>query len=80
MKPLVEEGISLNPYESVPVKTEVKFWGLIISSPDKVKALIEISDNKEKKKNYLASYARCKQMQTLRYLTQRFASFLFSLG
>ena len=52
MKPLAEEGISLNPYESVPVKTEVKFWGLIISSPDpdKVKALKKISGNKKKRK------------------------------
>ena len=68
MKPLAEEGVSLNPYESVPVKTEVKFWGLIISSSDKVKALKKISDNKEKKKNYLASCARCKQMQNFTLL------------
>ena len=69
MKPLTEEGIALNPYESVSVKAEVTFWGLIISSPDpdKVKALKNL--RQQRKKEELASFICMMQTNVKLYVT-----------
>ena len=63
MKPLTEEGIALNPYESV------SFWGLIISSPDpdKVKALKNL--RQQRKKEELASFICMMQTNVKLYVT-----------